>query len=90
MRDTIGLLSGSMKAMIERVEDPKNASKGEFPTDMAEAVSLYYDEIRELDYELTTDEGIDFERTRYEAADVMVCLAMIINICDKKLLTKQA
>jgi hypothetical protein len=84
MRDNTVLIRRTIRAMLERLDDPKNSCKGNFPVDITEIVDLYREEIMELEAELMA-KSLDWERVRYEAADLAVCLSFLIAECDRRI-----
>lgn len=79
------MLTGGIKAQWERLNDPKNSIKGNFPEDI-EKIKKYIDEEEgELDVELCEKEEYDYKRIREEAADLKNYLDSLILICDKEI-----
>jgi NTP pyrophosphatase (non-canonical NTP hydrolase) len=84
MRNNTVLIRHTIRAMLERLDDPKNSCKGDFPVDIAEIVDLYREEVMELEAEFMA-KNLDWERVRYEAADLAVCLSFLISECDRRI-----
>ena len=84
MRDNTKLLDSMVPAVLERLNDPKNVLKGDFPDKLVEAIRLYRLEHDEIIQELLSYPH-DFEKIRYEMADAIVCLSFGIQICNKLL-----
>lgn len=82
MRDNTKLLDSMVSAVLERLNDPKNMLKGDFPDKLVEAIRLYRLEHDEIMQELLSYPP-DFEKIRYEAADAIVCLSFVIQITDR-------
>lgn len=79
------MLTGGIKAQWERLDDPKNSIKGNFPEDI-EKIKKYIDEEEgELDVELYEGKKYDYKRIRDEAADLKNYLDNLIMICDKEI-----
>ena len=81
MRDNQKLLEQANKATMERLTDPKNVIKGDFPEKLSEALRLYRLEHEEILAEVM-EYPPDFEKLRYEIADTIVTLSFGIQICD--------
>jgi len=82
MRDNQKLLERANKATMERLTDPKNVIKGDFPEKLSEALRLYRLEHEEILAEVM-EYPPDFEKLRYEIADGIVCLAFAISCLDR-------
>lgn len=83
-RNNTELLASLNTAMLERLNDPKNISKGSFPQEILEIAGLLKKEIIELDNELTAL-AVDYDKIRYECADVAVCLSFLTKRCDNEI-----
>jgi NTP pyrophosphatase (non-canonical NTP hydrolase) len=84
MRNNTVLIRHTIRAMLERLDDPKNSCKGDFPVGITEIVDLYREEVMELEAEFMA-KNLDWERVRYEAADLAVCLSFLIAACDRSI-----
>lgn len=83
MRNNFDLINQANIAMKERLNDPKNVVKGNFPTDINELFFFAMDEMRELAEEVKASKW-DYERIASEAADAMNYLAMIIKSANEQ------
>ena len=81
MRVNTTLLDSMFIAVLERLNDPKNVLKGDFPEKLSEALRLYRLEHDEIIQEVMQYPP-DFEKLRYEMADAIVCLSFGIQVCD--------
>jgi len=85
MRDYEALLETMLKPVMERLTDPKNVAKGDFPDDPKEIMDLFYLELNELEVELgdLLHSSGRIDRIIYEASDVIVCLSFLIKKCTE-------
>jgi hypothetical protein len=85
MRSETGLVSAGVKAQLEKLYEPRNKDKGDFPDNIQLLLVKLHGEYKELKTEI---EAMDYtpesyERIRLEAADVANFAHMIILACDK-------
>ena len=86
MRNEKELLEHGNEAQYERLIDPKNNLKGDFPEKMSELYHYLQKEVIELKHEIEPKErNRSFIRIRDEAADVANFAHMIILSCDKRI-----
>lgn len=80
------MLVCGIKAQWERLDDPKNASKGVFSEDITNIFKSVDEEKNELYEELNHfKEDLNYERIREEAADLKNYLDNLIMVCDKEI-----
>lgn len=93
MRDNKKLIESLSLAMTERLNDPKNVAKGDFPTDFDTILGLYNQEAQEvieaidmlksvLDRHGYIEVKQCIEHLRSELADLSVCSAFFIQLFD--------
>lgn len=93
MRDNKKLIDALSAAMTERLNDPKNVAKGDFPTDFETILELYNQEAQEvieaidklksvLDRHGYLEVKQCVEHLRSELADLSVCSAFFIKMFD--------
>ena len=86
MRNNKDLLESLIKAITERLDDPKNVEKGEFPKELAEVLLGIDEEYKEVlgETELAIKTGkLNAKRLRSELADLALYCAFGIAVCDK-------
>jgi len=85
MRNYEELLTHANKAMMERLTDPKNVAKGDFPIRLGiiadGIVEEYHEIMMEFDKARRTA-VMDKERLRSELSDLMVACSFGIILCD--------
>jgi NTP pyrophosphatase (non-canonical NTP hydrolase) len=93
MRDNKKLIESLSLAMTERLDDPKNVAKGDFPTDFESILELYEQEAKEvieaidllksvLDRRGYLEVAQCIKHLRSELADLSVCSAFFIQLFD--------
>jgi len=86
MRDNKKLLKALKKAVIERLDDPKNVEKGDFPKHIGIVIDgideEYTEVIAECSKAIETGNIIS-KRLREELADLATFCAFGIVLCDK-------
>jgi NTP pyrophosphatase (non-canonical NTP hydrolase) len=84
MRNNDVLLGSLTKAVFERLDDPKNKEKGEFPTDIRTILEGIDEEYDEVHKEIFTGRKINKQALRSELADLATFCAFGIALCDKE------
>jgi NTP pyrophosphatase (non-canonical NTP hydrolase) len=80
MRDVRELLNHGMNAASERLNDPKNVEKGDFPINVMTSFFMFTEEAEELKIEVQV--GKDYARIREEIGDCIAILSMMAKACD--------
>lgn len=87
MRETGDVLFSGMATAWERLNDPKNTKKGDFPESIIGTFNLLAVEVEELAAECT--DFPEWERVWQEAGDVIAFASIIANIAREQLERKE-